>query len=52
MRGSDGEHSEVKDRVDVSNWRRLGFSEAELVRDMINAVNYFSEEEKKLEASL
>ena len=27
-RGSSGEHSEVIDRIDISNWRRLGFSEA------------------------
>jgi creatine kinase len=49
-RGSTGEHSEVVDRIDVSNWRRLGFSEAELVTDMINCVNYLAEEEAKLEA--
>jgi len=30
-RGSTGENSEVIDRIDISNWRRLGFSEAELV---------------------
>ncbi len=24
-RGSSGEHSEVIDRIDISNWRRLGF---------------------------
>jgi len=30
-RGSTGEHSEVVDRIDISNWRRLGFSEASLV---------------------
>ena len=38
-RGSTGEHSEVIDRIDISNWRRLGFSEAELVQDMINCAN-------------
>lgn len=27
LRGSSGEHSEVVDRVDISNWRRLGFTE-------------------------
>ncbi len=30
-RGSSGEHSEVVDRIDVSNWRRLGFAECNLV---------------------
>ena len=49
-RGSSGEHSAVVDRIDVSNWRRLGFSEAELVTDMINCVNFLAEEEAKLEA--
>jgi len=48
-RGSSGEHSEVVDRIDVSNWRRLGFSEAELVTDMINCVNFLAEEEHKLD---
>ncbi len=38
-RGSGGEHSEVIDRVDISNWRRLGFKEYELIEDMINCVN-------------
>ena len=38
-RGSSGEHSEVVDRIDISNWRRLGFKEYELIEDMINCVN-------------
>ena len=42
-RGSSGEHSEVVDRVDLSNWRRLGYPEYELVNDMIKCVNKFSE---------
>ncbi len=50
-RGSTGEHSEIIDRVDISNWRRLGFSEVELLTDMINCVNYLAEEEEKLEIS-
>ena len=48
VRGSTGEHSEVIDRIDVSNWRRLGFSESSLVQDMIRFANYISEEEDKL----
>nr|ABH10974.1 arginine kinase [Suberites ficus] len=47
-RGSSGEHSEVKDRIDVSNWRRLGFSESSLVQDMIRFANSISDEEDKL----
>lgn len=41
-RGSSGEHSEVVDRVDISNWRRLGYPEYELVEDMIKCVNKIS----------
>jgi len=41
-RGSSGEHSEVVDRVDISNWRRLGYPEYELVEDMIKCVNEIS----------
>jgi protein-arginine kinase len=48
-RGSSGEHSEVVDRIDVSNWRRIGLPEYELVRDMIEFANYIAEEEDKLE---
>uniref|UniRef100_A0A7S3D8H5 Arginine kinase n=1 Tax=Palpitomonas bilix TaxID=652834 RepID=A0A7S3D8H5_9EUKA len=41
-RGSSGEHSEVIDRIDVSNWRRLGFTEHSLVQDMIKFANYLA----------
>lgn len=44
-RGSSGEHSEVVDRVDLSNWRRLGYPEYELVEDMIKCVNKISKME-------
>ena len=44
-RGSSGEHSEVVDRIDVSNWRRIGLPEYELVMDMINCVNWLVEQE-------
>jgi len=46
-RGSSGEHSEVVDRIDVSNWRRIGFAEHELVKDMITCANFLSDEEDK-----
>lgn len=39
VRGSSGEHSEVVDRIDISNWRRLGFKECDLIQDMIRCVN-------------
>jgi len=47
-RGSSGEHSEVIDRIDVSNWRRIGFPEYELVTDMIKCVNWLAEQEDAL----
>ncbi|MEM7733703.1 MAG: arginine kinase, partial [Pseudomonadota bacterium] len=47
-RGSSGEHSEVIDRIDVSNWRRIGLPEYELVEDMINCANYLAEREDAL----
>ena len=46
-RGSSGEHSEVIDRIGLSNWRRIGFPEYQLVTDMIKCVNYFCELEDK-----
>lgn len=47
-RGSSGEHSKVIDRIDVSNWRRLGFPEYELVSDMITAANYLAQLEDEI----
>ena len=44
-RGSSGEHSKVVDRVDISNSRRLGYSESTLVQDMILCVNQLSKME-------
>jgi len=44
-RGSSGEHSEVVDRIDVSNWRRIGFAEHELVSDMIKFANLLAKKE-------
>lgn len=48
-RGSSGEHSAVVDRIDVSNWRRIGFPEYQLVEDMINCVNFLAAEEDKID---
>jgi len=48
VRGSSGEHSEVVDRIGISNWRRIGLPEYELVQDMINAANWLAAEEDKL----
>ena len=47
-----GEHTEVVDRIDISNWRRLGFSEFDLVKDMINCANALSKMEDDLVAKL
>jgi creatine kinase len=46
-RGSSGEHSEVVDRIDVSNWRRIGFPEYRLVQDMIETANHLAALEDK-----
>lgn len=46
-RGSSGEHSEVVDRIDISNWRRLGYPEYQLVEDMVKCVNLISSMEDK-----
>lgn len=47
-RGSSGEHSAVVDRIDVSNWRRIGFPEYTLIEDMIKCANFLAEEEDKI----
>jgi protein-arginine kinase len=47
-RGSSGEHSEVIDRIDISNWRRIGLPEYELVNDMIVCANFLAGEEDKI----
>jgi len=49
IRGIHGEHSETNDGVfDISNRRRLGKSEKQLVQDMVNGVHALMDEEKKL----
>jgi protein-arginine kinase len=48
-RGSSGEHSAVVDRIDVSNWRRIGYPEYELVTDMIKFANFLADMEDKCE---
>lgn len=47
-RGSSGEHSAVVDRIDISNWRRIGYPEYELIEDMLKCANFLAEEEDKL----
>ncbi|KAL4506917.1 hypothetical protein ABPG72_001338 [Tetrahymena utriculariae] len=50
IRGIHGEHSESEGGIfDVSNKRRIGFSEVELVHDMYNGVKEMIEKEKELE---
>mmetsp|Transcript_27255 Transcript_27255/g.41455 ORF Transcript_27255/g.41455 Transcript_27255/m.41455 type:complete len:126 (-) Transcript_27255:62-439(-) len=47
IRGIHGEHTETDDGVfDISNRRRLGRSEKELVQDMINGVRALIDAEK------
>ncbi len=48
-RGSSGEHSKVIDRIDISNWRRLGFAENKLVEDMIKCANLLAKKEDEVE---
>lgn len=48
-RGSTGEHSEVVDKIDISNWRRLGFTEYELVQDMIRCANKLAAMEDEIQ---
>lgn len=48
IRGVDGEHSESKGSVfDISNCRRLGISEVEAVRDLVEGVKVLIEVEEK-----
>jgi len=52
IRGVDGEHSASKGGIfDVSNKRRLGYSEAQLALDMYNGVNELIEVEKSLDTN-
>jgi arginine kinase len=49
IRGIHGEHTETDDGIfDISNKRRLGRSEAELVQDMIDGVHAMIEAEKAI----
>ena len=50
IRGIHGEHSETADHVyDISNKRRLGLSEVQLVQDMYNGVKALITREKELQ---
>ena len=52
IRGIHGEHSESDDGIfDISNKRRLGRSEKDLVQDMYNGVKAMIEAEKELAAA-
>lgn len=49
VRGIDGEHTESRDGVfDISNKRRLGLTELELLKEFKDGVLKVIEEEKKL----
>jgi protein-arginine kinase len=50
IRGIHGEHSETVDATyDISNKRRLGRSEKDLVQDMYNGVKAMIEAEKSIQ---
>lgn len=52
IRGIHGEHTETDDGVfDISNKRRLGRSEKDLVQDMYNGVKAMIDAEKELAAA-
>ena len=51
-RGSSGEHSEVVDRVGISNWRRIGIPEYSLIEDMIKCVNEIVNLEDEMDLKL
>ena len=49
IRGAHGEHTETDDGVfDISNLRRLGRAEVDLVQDMYNGVKAMIQAEKRL----
>ena len=49
IRGAHGEHTETDDHIyDISNKRRLGRSEKDLVQDMYDGVKAMIEAEKAL----
>lgn len=49
IRGAHGEHTETDDHIyDISNRRRLGRSEVELVQDMYNGVKAMINKELEL----
>lgn len=49
IRGAHGEHTETEDHIyDISNKRRLGLSEVNLVQDMYNGVKAMIDREKEL----
>ena len=49
IRGAHGEHTETDDHIyDISNKRRLGLSEVNLVQDMYNGVKAMIDREKEL----
>ena len=49
IRGSHGEHSDTSDGIfDISNKRRLGRSEKDLVQDMYNGVKVMMSAELEL----
>jgi protein-arginine kinase len=51
VRGAHGEHTNTDDGIfDVSNSRRLGRSEVELVQDMYDGIKAMITEEKRLAA--
>lgn len=51
VRGTFGEHTEIVDTCDVSNFHRIGRPEYELVQNMIDCVNKLVQMEKEQQAA-
>lgn len=47
VRGTHGEHTEIVDTCDISNFHRIGRAEYELVQNMIDTVNKLNELEEE-----
>ena len=50
VRGTHGEHTEIVDTCDISNFHRIGRAEYELVQNMIDTVNKLVAMEKEAAA--
>ena len=52
IRGTHGEHTEIVDTCDISNYHRIGQPEYQLVQNMIDTVNKLVAMEKEAAAKI